>query len=139
MTKDQIIALIVILSSIAGGIIIFFIACFYYVKKDTVIVIEKVEKFHGLYYHGLYFLWPFLYRRRGTYPLNETKKVIRLNNGKKAEVSYKIFDVMKYHYGAISIEKLFNNLTLNEEKVTLEILKKELLNIGVELYNIKQV
>lgn len=139
MTKEQIIALCIIIGSIVIGIIIFFIGCIYHVKKDTVMVMERMQKFFGLYYKGYYFFNPFLYRRRGVYPLNETKKIIRLNNGKKAEVTYKIIDVMKYHYGDISIEKLFNNLSITVEKVTLEILKKELLNIGIELYNIKPI
>lgn len=139
MTAEQLTYLIIIIASIIIGAFIFFLACIYYVKKDTVIIIEKVEKFYGVYKHGFHFFWPFVYRRRGTYPVKTTSKDILLANGKKAKVTYNIIDVVKYHYGPYSIEKLFNNLIIKEEKVTFDLLKKELINIGIELINIKQI
>lgn len=139
MTKDQLIALYIIIAALIIGLIIFFVSCIYIVKKDTVIIIEKVEKYYGKYEKGVYFFWPFVYRRRGTYPTNKTKKVIRLSNGKKAEVFFQIIDVLKYHYSNTSIESIFNKLIVLNEKVTLEILKKELDVIGVELFDIKQI
>ena len=137
MTQEQIISICIIAGSFLIGVLVFFLAGIYHVKKDQVIVIEKVEKFYGLYYHGIYFFWPFVYRRRGTYNIKQNKKTIRMNNGNKAEFTYKVIDVMKYHYGGISIENLVNKLIISDEKVTLQILKKEFSNIGLELLNIK--
>ena len=91
MTPEQLTYLIIILSAILIGTIIFFLSCIYYVKKNTVIIIERMEKFFGIYKHGFHFFWPFVYRRRGTYSTNEISKVIRLANGNKAKVTYKIF------------------------------------------------
>lgn len=139
MTQEQIIYLIIVLVALVIDICIFFLSCIYRVKKNTVIIIEKVEKFHGIYKEGFHFFWPFVYRRRGTYPTNNTSKIIKLANGKKAKVAYKIIDVYKYHYGEISIEQFFNKFIYKQEKVTFELLKKEFLNIGIELLSIQQI
>lgn len=139
MTPEQLTYLIIILSAILIGTIIFFLSCIYYVKKNTVIVIERMEKFFGIYKHGFHFFWPFVYRRRGTYSTNEISKVIRLANGNKAKVTYKIVDVLKYHYGGISIEQFFNKFLYNEQKVTFDLLKKEFSTIGIELLIILQI
>ena len=132
MTQEQIIYLIIVLVALVIGICIFFLSCIYRVKKNTVIIIEKVEKFHGIYKEGFHFFWPFVYT-------NNTSKIIKLANGKKANVTYKIIDVYKYHYGEISIEHFFNKFIYKQEKVTFELLKKEFLNIGIELLSIQQI
>ena len=139
MTQEQIIYLIIVLVSFLIGVFIFFLSCVYYVKKNTVIIIEKIEKFYGIYKHGFYFFWPFVYRRKGTYPIGQTNKIVKLANGKKAKVYYVIKDVYKYHYGQISIEQFFNNFIYKQEKVTIEILKKEFLTIGIELLSIQPI
>lgn len=135
MSEYEIVIWISLGVAILIGCIFFIMSCIYHVKKGTVIVVEKMQEYYGIYQEGWYWFWPFVYRRVGYYRL-ETKKEIRLNNGKRALLHYKILDVKKFHYSKINLEAFINKITLDKLDVTVEFLKSNFLQIGVELINI---
>jgi regulator of protease activity HflC (stomatin/prohibitin superfamily) len=132
-------ALIVISGVIIAGIIIFLLSCIFYVKKNHVIIIEKMQKYHGTYSHGFHWFWPFIYHRVGYYALVPLKRIIRLNNGRKASIEYQIIDPLKFHYVHSSIESFINKMSLEESEINFEIIKKNLAAIGIDFINIKAV
>lgn len=120
------------------AIFFFVLASVYHVKKGHAIVMEKMQEYYGIYQSGWYWFWPFLYHRVGYYNLKPTKQ-IRLSNGKKAEITYEIVDLKKYHYSKISVETFINKITIDKTNVDLEFLKVNLAQIGIILINIRPI
>lgn len=139
MSKEDIVILISVICAFVIGIIIFFIACIYRVKKNSVIIIEKMQEFYNCYYEGWYFFWPFVYRRVAYYHLKNNKKTFRLNNGKKAEITYDINNPKMFYYSKKTVDGFINEITLLKDDINFDYLKINLEKIGIQLKDIRQV
>ncbi|NLB49289.1 MAG: hypothetical protein GX807_00500 [Erysipelotrichia bacterium] len=137
MNQEQLVFLFIALGTFAFGLIIFIFSCIYYVKKDHVMIIEKMQQYHGTYTRGIYWFWPFAYRRVGYYALVPLKRKIHLYNGRKVLVEYQIDDPLKYHYFKTNVESFINKIAKENEELNLEVIKKNFATIGITFIGIK--
>lgn len=137
MDQADLVILIVVLGTLLFGAIIFVFSCVYYVKKDHVIIVEKMENYHGTYGHGFHWFWPFVYHRVGYYALVPVERKIRLNNGRKVLVKYRILKPKEFHYFRTSVESFINKMSLENVDMNFETIKENFATIGIEFISIK--
>lgn len=104
---------ILMLAVVLAGIIIFFLAGIIKVRKGRVALIERLGNYVGTYRPGVYYLFPVIYRPVGSYPIGETKKVIKTAS-RKYLVSYEIDDFKLFHYVGHEDLKSLLDLALRE-------------------------
>ncbi len=138
---DNLLKVLLIAISIALGlgIIIFFLTCIYHVKDKQCIIVERMEQYHGTYYKGWYWFWPFVYRRVARFDLGIIKTVIRLNNKKKAEIQYQIANPTLFYQKRVGIEQFLTEITLQNDDITFAYLKEKFQEIGIDFINIKSI
>lgn len=139
MNQEQLVILIVVLITLVFGSIVFVLSCVYYVRKDHVIIIEKMQKYHGTYTKGFYWFWPFIYHRVGYYAIIPLKRKIRLNNGRKVLIEYRIVDPFTFHYVQTTVESFINKMSLETSELNLKLIKENFAAIGVEFISIKAI
>jgi len=139
METEDLVILIVVLGTLLFGAIIFVMSCVYYVKKDHVIIVEKMENYHGTYEHGFYWFWPFVYHRVGYYATKPIERKIRLSNGRKALINYQILKPKEFHYFHTTVESFINKMSLENVDMNFEAIKENFASIGIDFISIRAI
>lgn len=137
MSTLDIILLSIMGGAIILGAIIFFLAGVYKVKENKAMVIEKAEKFYGVYTKGLYFFMPIVYKRKGVYTLVPMERDIYIEGLRDMVLTYQVIDVEKYHYYDGDVSDLVRRTYEKFPDLEEEILIDELNNIGIKYISIR--
>lgn len=137
MSKLDIILLSILGGTILLGSLIFFLAGVYKVKKDKAMVIEKAEKFYGIYKEGTYFFMPVLYKRKGVYTLVPMEKDINIKELRPMVLTFQVEDVKEYHYYDGDVEKRVMEIYEKSPDLDEETLREGLKEIGIKYIKIR--
>ena len=121
---------------ILGGLFFFFAGLFK-VKKDQVMIIERMNEFKGVYEKGIYWFMPIVYRRVGVYTMKEMEQTIHFDDLRDMVIRFQVGDVIKYHYSEYNVEQKVNEAHKKYPEMSEEILKSELLDIGIRFISIR--
>ncbi len=130
---------LIMLAIVLLAIILFALTGFTSVKKNYVAIIEKMGNFVGVYKPGFYYFIPLLYRKVGTYKMDELNKIVQVDD-QEYKINYEIVDVKMFHYiGKDDVKSVLTSSLANKKDNLSKTLTEQYKRIGVKFISLEKI
>lgn len=131
--------LITTLIFISLGLIILILCGFYKVGEDRVIIIEKSREFYKECHQGIYFFFPIIYQRVGSYIISPLIRRYTTRSNVTVDIVYQVIDVKKFHYSHLTFENIMQKIEKENSDINIAVLTDNFTKYGLKFININKV